>query len=146
MNDIAILGRVRLELPAAALPFFTSTLSCGFPSPAEDLIEEMSSLDELAISNPPATYLVRCAGDSMIDAGIYEGDVIVVDRSKKAVNRSIIVAVFEGEFICKRLVFSAGSVLLCPENSNYFPIVIKDIENLVVWGVCTFNLHKLSTI
>ncbi|RJX80348.1 LexA family transcriptional regulator [Pseudomonas sp. LS-2] len=146
MNNVSLIARVRLDPPTVSLPIFSSTLSCGFPSPAEDLIEEMSSLDDIAVTNPPATYLVRSAGDSMIDAGIYEGDVIVVDRSKKAVNRSIVVAIHEGEFVCKRLLFADGNVLLCPENKRYTPIVVRDMDALVIWGVCTFNLHKLSPV
>lgn len=143
MSAISVIGRIRVEPASGLLPVFTSRLSCGFPSPAEDLIEEMSSLDDIAVANPPATYLVRSGGDSMVDAGIWPDDVIVVDRSKKAVNRSIVVAIHEGEFVCKRLVVSGDVVLLCPENKSYSPIVVSDKESLIIWGVCTFNLHRL---
>ncbi|KNH45201.1 MULTISPECIES: LexA family protein [Pseudomonas] len=146
MNSISVIGRIRVEPASGLLPVFTSKLSCGFPSPAEDLIEEMSSLDDIAVANPPATYLVRSGGDSMIDAGIWPNDVIVVDRSKKAVNRSIVVAIHEGEFVCKRLVIAGDVVLLCPENTSYSPIVIADKESLIIWGVCTFNLHRLCPV
>lgn len=146
MHTISILGRIRLEPVSTPLQLFSSRLSCGFPSPAEDLVEEMSSLDDIAVANPPATYLVRSGGDSMIDAGIWPDDVIVVDRSKKAVNRSIVVAIHEGEFVCKRLVIAGEVVLLCPENPSYAPIVIADKEALIVWGVCTFNLHRLCPV
>jgi len=106
----------------------------------------MSSLDDIAVANPPATYLVGSGGDSMIDAGIWPDDVIVVDRSKKAVNRSIVVAIHEGEFVCKRLVIAGDVVLLCPENTRYSPIVIADKESLIIWGVCTYNLHRLCPV
>ncbi|HEJ2342284.1 TPA: translesion error-prone DNA polymerase V autoproteolytic subunit [Pseudomonas aeruginosa] len=141
LGSAALLSRVPL---AGRLPLFTSRISCGFPSPAEDCVESMTSLDEIAVVNPAATYLMLAGGDSMTGAGIYPQDVIVVDRSVRAKHRSIVTAVYNGEFVCKRLLEAEGGiVLLAPENPSYPPIVIPNPEELVIWGVCTFNLHDL---
>lgn len=148
MNDtMTLLGSASLlaRTPRTKLvPLFTNDISCGFPSPAEDLVESMTSLDEIAILNPPATYLMRAGGDSMTGAGIFPLDIIVVDRSLRAKHRSIVTAIYDGEFVCKRLLKAESSiVLLAPENPAYSPIVISNPEDLVIWGVCTFNLHDL---
>lgn len=146
-STVTLLGSASLlaRTPRTKLvPLFSSRISCGFPSPAEDFVESMTSLDEIAILNPAATYLMRAGGDSMIGAGIFPLDVIVVDRSLRAKNRSIVIAIYEGEFVCKRLLRSDSSiVLLSPENPAYTPIVIPNPEDLAIWGVCTFNLHDL---
>lgn len=95
----------------------------------------MTSLDEIAILNPPATYLMRAGGDSMTGVGIYPHDIIVVDRSLRAKHRSIVTAIYDGEFVCKRLLEAESSiVLLAPENPAYPPIVIPNPEDLVIWG------------
>lgn len=147
MDTMTLLGSASLlsRVPRAGrLPLFTSRISCGFPSPAEDCVESMTSLDEIAVVNPAATYLMLAGGDSMTGAGIYPQDVIVVDRSVRAKHRSIVTAVYNGEFVCKRLLEAEGGiVLLAPENPSYPPIVIPNPEELVIWGVCTFNLHDL---
>lgn len=147
MDTMTLLGSASLlaRVPRAGrLPLFTSRISCGFPSPAEDFVESMTSLDEIAVINPAATYLMLAGGDSMAGAGIYPQDVIVVDRSIRAKHRSIVTAVYNGEFVCKRLLEAEGGiVLLAPENPSYPPIVIPNPEELVIWGVCTFNLHDL---
>lgn len=83
----------------------------------------------------------------MIGAGIFPADVIVVDRSLRAKHRSIVTAIYDGEFVCKRLLRSEGSiVLLAPENPAYQPIVIPNPDDLDIWGVCTFNLHDLRRV
>lgn len=147
MDTLTLLGSASLLAQTQRighLPLFTSRISCGFPSPAEDFVESMTSLDDIAVLNPAATYLMRAGGDSMVGAGIYPQDVIVVDRSVRARHRSIVTAVYNGEFVCKRLLHAeGGTVLLAPENPNYPPIVIPNPDDLVIWGVCTFNLHDL---
>lgn len=132
--------------PEAPIPIFSTSVSCGFPSPAEESIEQMASLDELAINAPAATFLVRAGGDSMIGAGIYPDDIIVVDRSITAKDGDIVLAVLNGEFLCKSISITKKSVTLIPENSNYPPINIDDGQGFYVWGVCTFNLHRLHRL
>ena len=143
MNTLTLLAAATIDCPTHNSPLLVSHVSCGFPSPAEEFIEEMTSLDALAIDNPPATFLLKAGGDSMSGAGIYSGDILVVDRSKKPVNKSIVVAIYEGEFVCKRLLFDRDGVRLIAENPNFQPIHIANPEELVIWGVCTYNLHGL---
>lgn len=143
MDTVTVLGPLSLPPEKPPTPIFLSSLSCGFPSPAEEFIEQITSLDELAISSPSATFLVRAGGDSMIGAGIYQGDIIVVDRSITARSGDIVVACLDGEFTCKRLVISRNQFTLKPENSLYNEIVISEASDFFVWGVCSFNLHHL---
>lgn len=146
MDTVELLGLLSPTPQKPPIPIFSSSLSCGFPSPAEEFVEHLTSLDEIAINCPSATFLVRAGGDSMIDAGIFEGDIIVVDRSKTAKHGNIVVAVVEGRFTCKRIIFSGSQISLKPENKIYSPISISTDSEFYVWGVCTHNLHKLCNI
>jgi len=143
-HKIQIIGLLAPSPQKPPIPMF-SEVSCGFPSPAEEFSEELASLDDIAISAPAATFLVRAGGDSMVGAGIYPRDIIVVDRSKTAKNRDIVLAVVHGEFTCKRFLRSRGQIILRAENPSYADIVISEEHGFFVWGVCTFNLHRLST-
>lgn len=116
----------------------------GFPSPAADHTQKRIDLNEHLIRNKEATFLFRVKGDSMIGTGIYEGDTLVVDRSVEPKHNSIVLAVLNNEFTVKRLYRRGGVVKLVAENPIYPPRVIKPEEELTVWGVVTFNLHKLS--
>lgn len=126
------------------IPMFSSSVACGFPSPAEESIEQMTSLDDIAIHAPAATFMVRAASDSMTGAGIFPGDVLVVDRSRKPRNNDIVIAVVNGEFTCKRLCIHKQAVTLRPDNPKHSPILISHEDDFLIWGVCTFNLHRLS--
>lgn len=128
---------------ARALPLF-SEVSCGFPSPAEPYAEKRLSLDELVRVREPSMFMVRAMGDSMIGAGIYPGDVIVVDRAREARSGDIVVACMDNAFTVKRLRLASGRVTLEPANPDYAPHVLQEGEDLMVWGVCTWNLHRLS--
>lgn len=127
---------------SAQLPFFAATISAGFPSPADDYIEERFSLDKLVIRDPSTTYFLRVDGDSMTGAGIYDKDIIVVDTSLKAKNNDIVVARIEGEFILKRLVKTPTGYILKAENENYPPIELTDYSDCIICGVVTYTLHK----
>ena len=116
----------------------------GFPSPAADHSQKRIDLNEHLIRNKEATFLFRVKGDSMVGAGIYEGDTLLVDRSVEPKHNSVVLAVINGEFTVKRLYRRGGVVKLVAENPLYPPRVIKPDEELSVWGVVTFNLHKLS--
>ncbi len=120
---------------ARALPLFLSRVPAGFPSPAVDYLEGELDLNELLIRNPSATFYVRLAGDSMIKAGLFDGDILVVDRAVKARHKHIVVAVLDGELTVKRLWSRGGVVELRPENPSYEPIRIADGQELTVWGV-----------
>ncbi len=124
-------------------PLFSDLVPCGFPSPAQDYVERRIDLNELMIQHPSATYFVRVTGDSMIDAGIGEGDLLVVDSSRKAEHGHIVIAAVDGEFTVKRLQLHPV-VMLKPENSVYAPIMIGGEENLEVFGVVTYIVKTAS--
>lgn len=115
----------------------------GFPSPAADHAQERIDLNKQLIRNKEATYIFRVKGDSMIGAGIYEGDALLVDRSMDPKHNNIVIAQLNNEFTVKRLYRRGGVVKLVPENNMYLPRLIKEEDDFVVWGVVTFNLHKL---
>lgn len=101
------------------LPFFVNTIPAGFPSPADDYIEQDLDLNELVVQHPAATFYVRVQGDSMQNAGIFSGDILVVDRSLNAENKNIVVAILDGEFTVKRLIYRTDGIYLFAENQTY---------------------------
>jgi DNA polymerase V len=122
---------------------FTCPVNAGFPSPAADYVEENLDLNVHLVRHPAATFFVRAEGDSMTGAGIFNGDILVVDRSLNAKNRNVVIAVVNGEFTVKRLCISDGSVSLVAENPKYKPIAIMDGMDFRIWGVVTYVIHKL---
>ena len=117
------------------LPRYASRIAAGFPSPADDHLEAPLDLNEHLVKHPAATFVVRVDGDSMIGAGICDGDLLVVDRSLEASSGSIVVAVVDGELTVKRLWTRGRRVRLLAENPAYKPIEIGEGAELVVWGV-----------
>lgn len=115
----------------------------GFPSPAADHTQKRIDLNEHLIRNKEATFLFRVRGDSMTGVGIYEGDTLLVDRSVEPKHNHIVLAVLNNEFTFKRLYRRGGVVKLVAENPIYPTLAIKPEEELTIWGVVTFNLHKL---
>jgi DNA polymerase V len=126
-----------------AIPFFLERVSAGFPSPAEDYIEKTIDLNELCIQHPAATFFVRVQGDSMVEAGIYPGDVLVVDRSLHAGHGDTIIASLESEMTVKELHTFPLPIRLLPRNPNYQPIVIEGDMVMEVFGVVTNVVRKL---
>jgi DNA polymerase V len=110
-------------------------LSAGFPSPAADYVEDGLDLNEYLVRNKPASFMFTVKGDSMMNAGIVEGDKVIVDRSINAKSKDIVVAVVNGEYTIKRLFKSTSKVELRPENPAYQPIVFKEGCELEIWGV-----------
>lgn len=132
-----------LSAEEPAIPVFLSRVHAGFPSPAEDYMENRLDLNELVIQHPAATFFVRVEGESMADANIHSGDILVVDRALQASNGKIIVAVINGEFTVKRLTLqSNGAAYLVPENPRYSSIKIDLDSDFHVWGVVTYVIHK----
>jgi len=127
----------------ASFPLFSDLVTCGFPSPAQDYIERRIDLNELMIRHPSATYFVKSTGDSMIQAGIGEGDLLVVDSAHKAVHGDIVIAAVDGEFTVKRLQLHP-TVMLKPENPAYKSIMIGSEDNLEVFGVVTYIVKSTS--
>jgi DNA polymerase V len=125
------------------MPLFLESVSAGFPSPADDYLEGKLDLNDALIRNPAATFFVRVTGDSMIEAGIHSGDILVVDRSLNPKDGSIVIAVIDGELLVKRLIMQKGKVYLYPENKYYNPIEIKDEMAFEVWGVVSTVIHSV---
>jgi len=125
-------------------PLSNIPISCGFPSPAEEYLQSQLDLNEHLITKPSATFFVYAKGDSMTGAGIYEGDLLIIDRSVTPRHNHIGVAILNGEFTLKRLLQKNGTTLLQPENPKYKPIEIKDGMNFEVWGVAIHSIHKLT--
>ena len=121
----------------------TWPVAAGFPSPAADHTRKRIDLNEHLIRNKEATFIFRVKGDSMSGIGIYEGDELLVDRSIEAKHGNIVLAVLNNDYTVKRLYRRGGVVKLIAENPLYPPIVVKEGEELVIWGVVTRNLHKL---
>ncbi len=125
------------------VPYILSRISAGFPSPADDYIENNLSISELLIKNQLSTFLMKASGESMIEAGINDGDVLVVDRSLEARSRDIVIAIFEGNLTVKRLIIKAdGSAILKSENPLYKNILISEYTELEIWGVVTSSIHQ----
>ena len=125
------------------LPYFDTKVQAGFPSPAEDHLEQRLDLNSLVIENPSATFFVRVAGESMKDAGITDGDILVVDRSIEVWENRIVVAVIDSEFTIKRFTRQNESVVLEAENPDYPAIKITPETDFAVWGVVCWTLKKL---
>jgi DNA polymerase V len=115
----------------------------GFASPAADHTRKRIDLNDHLIRNGDATYIFKVKGDSMIDIGIYEGDALLIDRSIEPRHGNIVLAVINSDFTVKRLHRRGGVIKLIPENQRYPTIVVKEEEDFSVWGVVTYNLHKL---
>ena len=122
---------------------FSHKVPAGFPSPANDFIERTLSLDDLLIEHPNATFFVKVTGDSMKNIGILSGDVLVIDRTKEPIHKCIVVAVVNGEMTVKRLIKKPSQIELHAENPNYQPILFKNEEELVVWGVVVGVVRKI---
>jgi len=123
-------------------PLFSSGVSAGFPSPAEDYIEQRLDLNELLIQNPAATFFVRVNGDSMSGAGINNKDILIVDRSLEPVSGKIVIAIINGEFTVKRLFKNGDSCKLVAENPDYPPIEISEESACEIWGVVTSSINQ----
>ncbi|MGB0976295.1 MAG: LexA family protein [Prolixibacteraceae bacterium] len=125
--DIPLLGEVR----------------AGFPSPASDYMELKIDLNKELVSHPEATFYARVRGYSMIDAGLQDGDVLVIDRSVEVQNNQIAVCFLDGEFTVKRVVKEDGAIWLVPENSNFEKILVTEEDHFIVWGVVSYVIKKM---
>ena len=124
-------------------PLFMVPVSAGFPSPAEDYIEGNLDLNKHLIKHPAATFFVKVSGSSMIDAGIHAGDILIVDRSLKPVNKKVVIAVVNGELTVRRIRVTKDKVFLISENRDYKPLQVEEEMDFEVWGVVTNVIHPL---
>ena len=129
--------------PRRRIPFYSDPVRAGFPSAAQDYIERTLDLNELCIRHPTATFFVRVEGDSMIDAGIYDGDVLVVDRAINAEHGDIVVAALGNEFTVKELC-TQPLLQLLPRNPAYQPITLTEGDELNIFGVVTNVIRQMK--
>lgn len=123
-------------------PLFSYKVAAGFPSPADDYVEARLSLDQHLIRHKEATFFVRAKGNSMVGAGIFDGDLLVVDKSLTAASGDIVIAVVDGDLTVKRLIKRGDVVILHPENPRFKDIEFKEGQELQVWGVVTSSVKK----
>ncbi|MEC8176066.1 MAG: translesion error-prone DNA polymerase V autoproteolytic subunit [Bacteroidota bacterium] len=118
-------------------------ISAGFPSPADDFKEVRISLDNELVKNKEATFYARVSGDSMIGAGLDDGDLLVIDKSLSPANGKIAVCFIDGDFTVKRIVKENGKLYLKAENKKYKPIELKEENELIIWGVVKYVIKKV---
>ena len=118
-------------------------ISAGFPSPADDFKEVRISLDKELVKNKESTFYARVSGDSMIEAGLDDGDLLVIDRSLSPENGKIAVCFIDGEFTVKRIKKEKNKVYLMPENKKYKPLEIKEENQLIMWGIVEYVIKKV---
>lgn len=132
------------ESTSYVIPLYSNKVSAGFPSPADDYLECKLDLNHHLIKHPSATFFLTVSGDSMKNAGIHSGDMLVVDKSIEPTDGKIIIAAIDGELTVKRLSLLKGRVTLVPENPNYPDMDITDSQDLVIWGVVTYVIHQAN--
>ena len=124
------------------IPLLSDSVSAGFPSPADDYTEENIDLNEHLISNPFSTFFLRVKGESMVNAGIKDKDLIIVDKSLRAKPGNIIIAMIDGEFTIKRLAIKNNELYLKAENPNYPDFRFKNHIDIQIWGVVIYSIHS----
>lgn len=145
LSNVSSIEEPSLSPAIVELPLFSTKVAAGYPSEADDHVEKRLDLNDYLITQADATFFVRIIGDSMIDAGIFEGDVAVVDRGRLASVGDTVLAVIDGEFTIKILNQSeGGKPVLLPANPVFSPIEIKEGMNFEVWGVVTGTVRKFN--
>lgn len=130
---------VRTHLP---LPYADEGIQAGFPSPAQDYINETIDLNHELIQHPAATFFGRVSGDSMIEEGIEDGDILVIDRSLEPINGDLAVCCVEGDFTLKRISLENDCIKLVASNKTFKPIVITSDDNFSIWGIVSYTIKK----
>lgn len=125
------------------LPYVDDGISAGFPSPALDFIDLSIDLNKHLVKHPSSTFYGRVKGDSLKDAGITNGDLLIIDKSLEPQNGKIAVCYIDGEFTAKRIKISKKEIWLIPENENYQPIRVTEENNFLIWGIVTHVIKNL---
>lgn len=141
LSSLAQLAQMKNEINYQ-LPVFSSKIQAGFPSPADDYIEGYLDLNSKFIPRPSSTFVVQATGESMVEAGIFSGDWLLVDRSIEPSDGRIVIAAVNGELTVKRLSKKADRVQLLPANAQFNPIDITEDCEMTIWGVVTLVLHE----
>lgn len=131
-----IIGKKRI------VKFSENPIQAGFPSPADDFAELELDIYKYLIEDTVSTFFARAKGNSMQNVGIFNNDILVVDRSKEAKDNDIVVAVIDGEFTVKRYKILSGKAFLYPENPEFSPIEISEETEARIWGKVTYVIHK----
>ena len=138
---VELIGRAG-ECDPLEIPLYADRVPAGFPSPASDYLQQTLDLNQLCIKNPAATYFVRADGESMIEAGIFPGDILVVDRSLEVRHGDIVIAEIDGELTVKKLELTPQTRLVAM-NKDHAPIPLAEEAELVLFGVVTSTIHPL---
>jgi DNA polymerase V len=125
------------------IPYISSGIKAGFPSPAADFDGSRISIDQIVVKNATATFYAKANGSSMIGAGIDDGDILVIDKSIEPQDGKIAVCFIDGEFTVKRIKVQENSLLLLPENSLFEPIEVTQENDFIIWGIVTYVVKKL---
>jgi len=126
---------------SSGVDLYITSINAGFPSPAEDHVDVSLNLNDYLVKHPSSTFYIYVKGDSMIGSGIYDGDLMVVDRSLEPKSNNVVVAVIDGEFTVKKIYKNKNQIYLLPDNKNYKPIHIKEGMDFQVWGIITHSIH-----
>ncbi|MCB5262877.1 MAG: translesion error-prone DNA polymerase V autoproteolytic subunit [Candidatus Cloacimonetes bacterium] len=126
-----------------ARPLFSTRVPAGFPSPATDYTEKELDLNERLILHKKHTYFMEVEGYSMIGAGIYPGDLAIVDRAIEPSSNKVVIAIVDGEFMLKRLIIKNSEYWLVPENDEFQPLKITEDADFIIWGVVTYVIHPV---
>ena len=122
--------------------FIEDGISAGVPSPASDFVESRISIEKVVVKNKESTFYARVSGESMKNAGLDDGDILVIDRSEELKNNKIAVCYLNGEFTVKRVKIEKDHIYLVPENDKYEPIKVTDENEFIVWGIVTYVIKK----
>ncbi len=125
------------------ISFIHNEIKAGFPSPAGDFDESKISIDQIVVKNQAATFYAKASGNSMVNAGIDDGDILVIDRSLEPADYKIAVCCIDGEFTVKRIKIDETGVYLQPENNSFKPIKVTEENELIIWGIVTYVIKKL---
>ncbi len=134
---------IKTDIKSEKLLLYASQPAAGFPAPGDDLVEAPLDLNDLLVENPTSTFFVRVSGDSMEGARIFEGDILVVDRSIEPSHGRIVVAAVYGELVIKRLQKTPTGLALVSEQKGYEPIIIDDVDGCFIWGVAIGSARVL---
>ena len=132
------------KLSSLPLDCYLNPVCAGFPSPAEDHLDIALDLNEHLIKHPSATFYIYAKGNSMEGSGIYDGDIMVVDRSLEASSGNVVIAAISGEFTVKHLLIKSKKTYLMPANQDYKPILITDDMDVQIWGVVIHTIHSFK--
>lgn len=125
------------------IPLVSSTVHAGFPSPADDFLEGKLDLNQYLIRHPSASYYIRVKGESMINAGIHDGDLLLVDRSLEPRDHKVVIAIVDGQLTVKRLKKTKDKFFLIAENPEFPGIEVNEENNVSIWGVVTHVIHAV---